>query len=101
MINTIITGFISISVKILDWFLQPISQYIHNSSLHDGFNTFTNNFASFMNIIKGVLPWLIDALCIPKPLFVIIMGVFLAGIVLRLSVLTIKMVVKWWDRIVA
>lgn len=101
MINTLFSGLLTVSMKVLDFFLQPISQLIHNSSLHDGFNNFTTNFATLMNTLKGVLPWVIDATGLPKPLFVTIFGVFLAGITLRISVLVLKIVVKWWDRIIA
>lgn len=101
MVNTILSGLISISVKVLDWFLSPINDLIAQSSLHDNFNNFSNAFMVTMNNIRGVLPWVIDATGIPKPLFTMIFGVFLGGIVLRLSVLTIKLIVKWWDRIVA
>lgn len=101
MTNTIFSGLLTISMKVLDFFLQPISQLIHNSSLHDGFNAFTTNFANLMNTLKGVLPWVIEATGLPKPLFVTIFGVILAGITLRLSIFILKIILTWWDRIIA
>lgn len=101
MVNTILNGFLTVSMKVLDFFLQPISTMISQSGLHDGFNTFVNNFMTLMNTLKGVLPWVIDATGLPKPLFTLIFAVVLASIGLRLSVLVLKVVVKWWDRIIA
>lgn len=101
MVNTLLNGFLTISMKVLDFFLAPISTMISNSGLHNGFNTFTNNFSSLMTTLKGVLPWVIDATGIPKPVFILMFGVVLGGIGLRISVFVLKIVVKWWDRIIA
>ena len=101
MVNALLNGFLTVSMKVLDFFLSPIDTLISQSGLHDGFNTFVNNFQSLMTTLKGVLPWVIDATGVPKPLFVLIFSVVLGSIGLRLSVLVLKIVVKWWDRIIA
>lgn len=101
MINTLVNGVLSVSIHILDFFLSPIENLIYSSGLGDNYNSFVNAFMSTMANIRAVLPWVIDATGIPKPIFSMIFTVFLAGIILRLSVFIIKWLVKWWDRIVA
>lgn len=101
MINTLFSGFLSVSMKVLDFFLSPISTMIHNSSLHTGFNTFANDYMSLMSMLKNYLPWCVSITGLPKSMFLLVFGVFLAGITLRLSVFILKIVLKWWDRIIA
>lgn len=101
MVNTILSGFLTLGMKVLDFFLSPIENAITHSGLNTGFNTFVSNFNSLMNVLKGVLPWVIDATGLPKALFKLIFTAFIGGVGVRVGMLVTKLVLKWWDRIVA
>lgn len=101
MINTVITGLFKFSINVLDFFLSPIENLIYSSGLGNGYNQLLNHFATLMTNLRSVLPWVIDATGIPKPLFSVLFGIFLAILGLKVGVLILKIVLKWWDRIIA
>lgn len=101
MINTILSGVLKMSFHVLDFFLSPIQRALDSAGLGAGLTQFSNAFQSLMNTLKGVLPWVIDATGLPKPIFAVIFATFLAGVGLRIAVFTLKLILKWWDRVVA
>lgn len=102
MISTILSGIIKVAMYSLDFFLAPIYAAISNINLGGTtVDDLLNEFLTVMYNISRVLPWLVDATGIPKPVIRVLLLVFLACLTLRLSVYVIKLIVKWWDRIVA
>lgn len=101
MINTIISGVFRFVINILDFFLQPIEDLIYRAGLGNGYNTLLNHFNTLMTQLRQILPWVVDATGIPKLLFAVIFGIFLAVLTLKLSIFLLKLILKWWDRIVA
>lgn len=102
MINTLLNGVVSVSITVVNWFLTPIYNFIDTIDLGSG--TLTNlvsNFNSFITTATQYLGWVIDATGIPKPLIVIIIGVLGYCIMLRFRVYLFKLILKYWDRIIA
>lgn len=102
MISNILNGFLSLSMTVVNWFLTPIWNLISDIDL--GGTTFADMLSSvnllFTNL-SSTLSWVIDATGIPRVLFVLIFGIYLTCITLRISIYVVKMIVKWWDRIIA
>ena len=102
MINTLLSGVLTVSMTVVNWVLTPIYNLIdginfNGTSLSDCVSLFN----SFLSTISAVLSWVADATGIPPIMFTFMFGIFTICINLRLSVYIIKLVLKWWDRIVA
>ena len=102
MISNILNGFLSLSMTVVNWFLTPIYNVIDDIDL--GGITVADMLSyvnSLFTTISGVMSWVIDATGIPRVLFTLMFGVYLTCITIRLSIYIVKMIVKWWDRIIA
>lgn len=102
MVNTLLNGIVSVSITVVNWFLSPIYNLIDNISLGNvNLSDLLSNFNSFISTATTYLNWVIDATGIPKPLIIIMVGVLGGCIMLRIQMYVLKLVLKWWDRIVA
>lgn len=102
MINTIINGFFSVSMNIMNWFLTPIWNIIDNidlggSSVSDLITQVNNLF----NLLSNTMSWIIDATGIPRVIFSLMFGVYLTCISMRIAIYIVKMILRWWDKIFA
>lgn len=102
MINTILNGFFSITMTVLNWFLDPIWNVIDNiniggTSIADLLNTINNLF----DLLTNVMSWIVDATGLPRALFLLMFGIYLVCLTLRATIYIIKMLLRWWDKIIA
>lgn len=102
MINTLLTGVIDVSITFINWFLTPIYNFIDNTSMGNfSLTDLVTNFNSFISTATTYVGWFVDALAIPKPLLIIILGVLGYCVIVRIRVYLFKLILKYWDRIVA
>lgn len=101
MIDKIILGLLSVSMHVLDWFLAPLSTALSHSDVGRHILAGANQFISLCNMVDAVMLWVVDLTGIPRPLLTILGGILISCITLRLQCYVLKMVVKWWDRIIA
>ena len=102
MINTILSGVISVGISVLDWFLTPVWNLIDNIDIgNNTIGNFVSSLNTLLNTLSGVIVWGIDATGLPSQLVVILFGIYLTSIVLRFSIYIVKAILRWWDKIVA
>lgn len=102
MINTLLKGVLDVSMNVLNWFLTPIWNLIDNIDL--GGVTLNDCLAQVNNLfttISSVMSWVIDATGMPRVLFTLMFSIYLICITMRVTIYLVKMIVKWWDRIIA
>ena len=100
MINTILKGLFSIVFTIMNTFLSPIYDAVADIDL-GGFTVADtiSQMNSFLTLIRTTLVWVADATGIPLWLFNI-MGLFmLANITLRIVLYVLKLLLKWYRKL--
>lgn len=100
MINTILKGFFSIVITLTNYFLQPIYDLIADIDI--GGLTIAdvlNQMNSYIILLRSGLAWVANATGIPSWLFGV-MGLFLtANLTLRITVYVIKLILKWYRKL--
>lgn len=102
MINTILNGFLDISMNVINWFLTPIWNLIDNINI--GGTTvgdMITALSQLLNQMSTTLVWIIDATGLPPALFVLLLSIYISCIVLRFSIYIVKAILRWWDKIIA
>lgn len=102
MINTIISGLTNASISVINFLLTPIYYLIDHIDLGNvNLSDMVTSFNSFVSTATTYVSWLVDALGIPRPLLIVIFAILGQCILLRFQMYTLKLVLKWWDRIIA
>lgn len=97
MINKIIVGIISLISSLISLILSPIDNLI--SSYLPGLDTALNSFDAFFDLISQGIGWVIDAFAIPSEVLSLIVAYWVFKLTLPLLISTIKLVVKWYDKL--
>lgn len=101
MINNILNALFGIVFYILDFFLAPIYDALADVDL--GGTTFADAIAQlndYMLLLRQTLGWVADATGIPGWLFTLMGTFLLTNITARISIYIIKLIVKWWHKII-
>lgn len=97
MINRIIMGIISLISGLIGVILSPIDTLI--SSALPGLSNALTNFASLLNVVGQGIGWVISALAIPTEIISLIIAYWVFKLSVPVVVYTIKLVVKWYDKL--
>lgn len=100
MINTLLKGFFSIVITLTNYFLTPIYNLIANIDL-GGFTVADtiSQLSAYVSLLQGGLSWVANAIGLPGWLFAL-MGLFLiANITLRVAIYVIKLILKWYRKL--
>lgn len=99
MINSLLNGLIEFFKGFLNLILGPIDNLIVQY-LPD-FSDMLDYVGNFFNIILGFIPWILSWLHIPAIVLGFVLSYWIAKLTLSFLIHEIKLVVAWWDRIVA
>lgn len=100
MVNTLLSGFINIAISLINWFLTPIYNLLDNIDIN-GF-TLQQGLVlvnDYLQQINSVLGWVADATGLPGWLFATLGAFMLVNISLRIAVYAIKLILKWYRKI--
>lgn len=101
MIDKIILGFLNTSMHVIEWFLGPLTRALANTQIGQRILDASDNFIAVCNMVDSVMLWVVDATGIPRPMLTILGAILFSCITLRFQCYLFKMIVKWWDRIIA
>lgn len=99
MINSFLSGLIEFFKGFLALLLSPIDSII-TEYLPD-FADMLSYVGDFFNTILGFIPWILSWLNIPVLVVGFVISYYIAKITISFLVHEIKIIVAWWDRIVA
>lgn len=99
MINSILNGLIEFFTTLLNILLLPLDTAIQ-TFLPD-FSDVLSLFNDFVDQVLGFFPWILSWFNIPDLVLTLAVGWIIGKISISIAVYTIKLVVAWWDRLVA
>lgn len=97
MINKILTGIMKLIISLVSLLLAPIDLLIQNA-LPDLSNAL-NAIGNFLNIIRQGLGWAISVTGLSSECLSLIVLFFTFKLTVPLVVSTIKLAIKWYDKL--
>lgn len=97
MINAIIKGVISLISTLIGVVLAPIDLLI--SSAIPQLDTALTSFATLLNVVGASIGWVISAFAIPTSVISLIVAYYIFKLTVPIVIYTIKLVVKWYDKL--
>ena len=96
MIKALLTGIINLLISLVNIVLLPIDTIINNNIpvLTDAFNSINLLFDYLITFVG----WVVDATCLSPLAIEIIVSTMTAKLTIPFLVHTIKMVIKWYDK---
>lgn len=97
MINKILMGIISLIITIVNALLSPIDSLI-SSALPGLSNAFTL-IGNLLGLLTDIIPWVMSWLGLNTTIRTLVVAYFTFILSLPLVVHTIKLAIKWYDKI--
>lgn len=97
MINALLKGIFSLIISLVNLLLSPIDAIIENAfpSISSGLEYVSN----FFNWVCGVIPWAISWFGLPSVIITLLVGYYTFKLTVPLAVHTVKLAVKWYDKL--
>lgn len=97
MIKALINGVMSLVISLVNLILAPIDLVIEKSL--PSLSTAFDYVSGFFDYIGGVVPWTISYLGIDETVLSITVDLFVFILTVPLVVSTIKLAIKWYDKL--
>lgn len=97
MINAILKGIFSLVISLVNILLLPIDSLINSTmpAIADGLNA----VASFFSWVSNLMPWGISWFPINSAVITLFVGYMTFSLTAPLVVSTVKLAIKWYDKI--
>ena len=97
MIKKIIKGIFNLVIGLVNLILSPIDNLINNAlpSIAAAIS-YINNFLDF---IGDTIPWVLSWFHLPNAFISLLVGYWTFKLTLPLTIHTIKLAIKWWDKL--
>lgn len=97
MINKILIGIISLISSLVNVILSPIDSII--TANLPGLSSALNSFSTFLGYISNGIGWVIDSFAIPSAVISLIVAYYIFKLTVPLLIYTIKLIIKWYDKL--
>lgn len=97
MINKLLIGIISLISSLVNVILSPIDTIITNNL--PSLSNALDSFSTFLGYIGQGIGWVIDAFAIPTTLISLIASYYIFKLTVPLLMYTIKLIIKWYDKL--
>lgn len=97
MIGKLLTGIINLIVSLVSTIFTPIDNLI--TTLLPGLSDAFTAIGSFISVCIGGVGWVIDALGIPSELLALIVSYYTFKLTVPLIIHTVKLAIKWYDKL--
>lgn len=97
MINAILKGIFSLAIGLVNLLLSPI-----DSIISQFFPTITqglNYVSSFFSWLSNIIPWAMSWMGIDSAIVTLLVGYYTFKLTVPLMVHTVKLAIKWYDKI--
>lgn len=97
MINAILKGIFSLVIGLVNLLLSPI-----DSIISQFFPTITqglNYVSSFFSWLSNIIPWVMSWMGIDSAIVTLLVGYYTFKLTVPLMVHTVKLAIKWYDKI--
>lgn len=97
MINAILKGIFSLVIGLVNLLLSPI-----DSIISQFFPTITqglNYVSSFFSWLSNIIPWAMSWMGIDSAIVTLLVGYYTFKLTVPLMVHTVKLAIKWYDKI--
>lgn len=97
MINAILKGIFKLVISLVSLLLSPIDSLINSAFpvISEGINYIN----SFLNYIGSLIPYILSWFHLPTAFITLIVGYLTFKLTLPLTIHTIKLAIKWYDKI--
>lgn len=97
MINSILKGIFSLIIALVNLILVPIDTLINSAfpSIADAITQINN----FFNYILSLIPYILSWFHLPIAFITLIVGYYTFKFTLPLAIHTIKLAIKWYDKL--
>lgn len=97
MINKILTGIMKLIISLVSLLLKPIDLLI--SSALPNLSSAISAIGSFLDLIKQCLGWAISVTGLSSECLSLIVLFFTFKLTLPLAIYTVKLAIKWYDKL--
>lgn len=97
MINAILKGIFSLVVGLVNLLLSPIDSLIN--SAFPSISTGISYINSFLDFINNLMSYILSWFHLPDAFITLIVGYVVFKLTLPLAIHTIKLAIKWYDKI--
>lgn len=97
MINAILKGIFSLIISLVSLLLTPIDSLINSvfPSIGEGINYINN----FLNYIINLIPYILSWFHLPTAFIILVVGYMTFKLTVPLAIHTIKLAIKWYDKL--
>lgn len=97
MINAILKGIFKLIISLVSLLLTPIDSLINSAfpSIADGIGYIN----SFLDYIGGIIPYVLSWFHLPTAFVTLVVGYITFKLTLPLAIHTIKLAIKWYDKL--
>lgn len=97
MINAILKGIFKLVVSLVNLLLTPIDALI--SSALPGLSTAISAISSFLSLCMQSIGWVLSVFAIPAGALSLLVLYYVFKLTLPLAISTIKLAIRWYDKI--
>lgn len=97
MIAKLLSALMGLVIKLVDILLYPINLLIQNAM--PDLSTALNSIAGFFQVVSNGIGWVISASGIPSTAIAIIVATMVFRLTVPLGVATVKLAIKWYDKL--
>ena len=97
MINAILKGIFRLVIALVSLLLAPIDSLINSAfpSIANALGYIDN----FFDYILGFIPWVLSWFHLPQAFLTLLVGYFVFKLTVPLTIHTVKLAIKWYDKI--
>lgn len=97
MINAILKGIFRLVIALVNLLLTPIDTLINNA--FPSISSVLNTIGDFFNQILGFIPWILSWFHLPSYFITFVVAYWVFKLSVPLVVHTVKLAIKWYDKI--
>lgn len=97
MINAILKGIFKLVISLVSLLLTPIDSLIN--SAFPAISDAISYINSFLNYISSLIPYILSWFHLPNAFITLIIGYVTFKLTLPLAIHTVKLAIKWYDKI--
>lgn len=95
MINALLNGILSLITSLINLLLSPIDALI--KSYLPGLDEALSSFSAVLNLLTGVIGWVISTLGLPSTFWTLLIAYFTFKLTVPFLISTVKLCIKWYN----